>query len=128
MYQCHQRCRRHSFTIDRSLTLPTVQTGVPMTALSVVGAQWRLRPQDRWLLWGTFMPWALRAGSRCPDLLTVYYEKHFEVCLHCSGLSSLAQRIKPGDGKVANATMTRRSAVAGRSSGAAQEVEYHPSA
>lgn len=55
------------------------QTGVPMTALSVVGAQWRLRPQDRRLLWGTFMPWALRAGARSPDLLTLYYEKHFEV-------------------------------------------------
>lgn len=23
---------------------------------------------------------ALRAGTRCQDLMTVYYEKHFEVC------------------------------------------------
>lgn len=52
-----------------------------MTALSVVGAQWRLRPQDCRLLWGTFMPWALRAGAHSPDLLTLYYEKHFDVRL-----------------------------------------------
>ena len=56
------------------------QTGLPMTALSVVGAQWRLKPQDRRLLWSQYMPWALRAGAAAPDLLCLHYERHFEVC------------------------------------------------
>ena len=71
---------KHAYYQSPTPNTSCVQTGVPMTALSVVGAQWRLRPQDRRLLWGTFMPWAVRAGARCPDLLTLYYEKHFEVC------------------------------------------------
>jgi len=50
-----------------------------MAALSVVGAQWRLKPAERRLLWRHFMPWALRAGASCPDLLMLHYEAHFEV-------------------------------------------------
>lgn len=56
-----------------------LQTGLPMAALSVVGAQWRLKPQDRSLLWSRYMPWALRAGAAAPDLLCLHYERHFEV-------------------------------------------------
>ena len=56
-----------------------LQTGLPMAALSVVGAQWRLKPQDRALLWSRYMPWALRAGAAAPDLLCLHYERHFEV-------------------------------------------------
>mmetsp|Transcript_8693 Transcript_8693/g.15023 ORF Transcript_8693/g.15023 Transcript_8693/m.15023 type:complete len:240 (+) Transcript_8693:75-794(+) len=58
--------------------LEFVQTGVPMTGLAVVGAQWRLKPEDRALLQSQYLPWALRAGNRCKDLMTVHYEKHFE--------------------------------------------------
>jgi hypothetical protein len=56
-----------------------LQTGVPMTGLAVLGAQWRLPAQDRALLNSQYLPWAFRAGSRCRDLMCVYYEKHFEV-------------------------------------------------
>jgi ubiquinone biosynthesis protein COQ4 len=27
----------------------------------------------------TYLPWALRAGTRCHDLMNVYYEHHFQV-------------------------------------------------
>ena len=55
------------------------QTGLPMTALSVVGAQWRLKPEDRRVLIREFLPWAVRAGARSADLMCLYYEEHFEV-------------------------------------------------
>jgi len=58
--------------------LEFVQTGVPMTGLAVAGAQFRLSQADRALLNARYMPWALRAGMQCKDLMTVYYEKHFE--------------------------------------------------
>jgi hypothetical protein len=56
-----------------------MQTGMPMTALSVVGASWRLKPADRGRLVSELLPWALQAGSRSADLMCLYYEKHFEV-------------------------------------------------
>ena len=52
-----------------------------MPALSVLGASWRLKSSERSLLMGTYMPWALHAGSRSADLMCLYYERHFEVCL-----------------------------------------------
>ncbi|KAG1664273.1 hypothetical protein FOA52_009775 [Chlamydomonas sp. UWO 241] len=58
--------------------LEFVQTGVPMTGLAVVGGQFRLRPSDRATLQRVFMPWAMRAGTRCHDLVSIYYEEHFE--------------------------------------------------
>ena len=57
-----------------------LQTGMPMPALSVLGASWRLKASERSLLVGTYMPWALHAGSRSADLMCLYYERHFEVC------------------------------------------------
>ena len=50
-----------------------------MPALSVLGASWRLKPEERSLLLGTYVPWALHAGSRSADLMCLYYERHFEV-------------------------------------------------
>lgn len=58
--------------------LEFVQTGLPMTGLAVLGAQYRLGPSDRELLQRHYLPWALRAGSRARDLMCCYYEKHFE--------------------------------------------------
>ncbi|PNW84693.1 hypothetical protein CHLRE_03g154850v5 [Chlamydomonas reinhardtii] len=58
--------------------LEFVQTGLPMTGLAVLGAQYRLGPGDRELLQRHYLPWALRAGSRCADLLCIYYERHFQ--------------------------------------------------
>ncbi|KAL6750485.1 ubiquinone biosynthesis protein [Haematococcus lacustris] len=55
-----------------------VQTGVPMTGLAVLGAQYRLKPADRQLLQETFMPWAVRAGTRSRDLMNIYYEENFQ--------------------------------------------------
>ena len=55
-----------------------------MPALSVLGASWRLKSSERSLLMGTYMPWALHAGSRSADLMCLYYERHFEVCLSLS--------------------------------------------
>lgn len=56
-----------------------LQTGLPMTGLAVAGAQYKLSAQDRQLLQQQYLPWALRAGSKCTDLMTPYYEKHFKV-------------------------------------------------
>lgn len=50
-----------------------------MTALAVAAAQWRLPADDRMLLQQSYLPWALRAGTRCADLMCLYYERHFEV-------------------------------------------------
>ncbi len=56
-----------------------------MTALSVLGGQFRLKAQTRAELYQDFLPWALRAGFRSADLICLYYEKHFEVgqLAHC---------------------------------------------
>ena len=56
-----------------------LQTGLPMTAMSVAGAQFRLPAADREILTRTFLPWAARAGSRSADLMCLYYEEHLEV-------------------------------------------------
>lgn len=69
---------------EAALDLPcshdaVLQTGMPMTALSVVGASWRLKAQDRSRLINELLPWAVHAGSRSADLMCLYYEKHFEV-------------------------------------------------
>ena len=50
-----------------------------MTALSVIGGQFRLKAQTRAQLYQEFLPWAVRAGFRSADLMCLYYEKHFEV-------------------------------------------------
>ena len=56
-----------------------LQTGMPMTGLAAVGAQYRLKPEERAVLQQRFLPWALRAGTNCHDLMTLYYEHHIEV-------------------------------------------------
>lgn len=61
-----------------------LQTGLPMTALSVMGAQWRLKTADRAVLIREYVPWAARAAARSADLMSLYYEEHFEV-IQCAG-------------------------------------------
>jgi ubiquinone biosynthesis protein COQ4 len=34
------------------------------------------------VLWRDFVPWAVRAGLRCPDLMCLYYERHLPDDLH----------------------------------------------
>lgn len=58
-----------------------VQTGLPMTGLAVLAGEWRLKAEDRRLLNEQFLPWALHAGARAPDLMCIYYEKHFQESL-----------------------------------------------
>ena len=55
------------------------QTGVPMTGIAVLGAQYRLTAEERRTLQRVGLPWAWRAGCRARDLMTVYYEQHLEV-------------------------------------------------
>jgi ubiquinone biosynthesis protein COQ4 len=52
-----------------------------MTGLAVVAGQWRFAAADRALLNSRFLPWALRAGARAPDLMCIYYERHFDESL-----------------------------------------------
>jgi ubiquinone biosynthesis protein COQ4 len=52
------------------------QTLLPMCFLSVVGAPWRLKPEQRSVLFGHYGPWALKAGQSATDLICIYYEKH----------------------------------------------------
>ena len=49
-----------------------------MTALAVVAGELRLRGKQRAELNRRFLPWALHAGATAPDLICLYYEKHFE--------------------------------------------------
>lgn len=57
------------------------QTGMPMAALSVAGAQWRLSARDRGCLATELLPWALRSGMRCADLICLPYERHLQARL-----------------------------------------------
>ena len=50
-----------------------------MAALSVLGAQFRLKAEDRSRLLTDLVPWAIQAGSRCADLMCLRYENHFQV-------------------------------------------------
>lgn len=68
-----------AYVLLRALWDVVLQTGMPMTALSVMGASWRLKSQDRSRLINELLPWAVQAGSRSADLMCLYYEKHFEV-------------------------------------------------
>ena len=58
-----------------------VQTGLPMCALAVAGAQFRLNRHQRNLLWTTYVPWSVHAGARSADLVSLYYEEHLEADL-----------------------------------------------
>lgn len=47
-----------------------------MTAASVAAGYARLKPEKRQQLTSVLLPWAMRAGLKCKDLMTIYYEKH----------------------------------------------------
>jgi len=61
--------------------LEMVQTQLPMTALSSFVAPLRLSQSQREKLRQEMVPWAIRCGNNCVNLMNVYYEKHFEVDL-----------------------------------------------
>jgi len=74
--QCMGRAPRGAAGVRR---LVGAQTGMPMAALSVAGAQWRLTGRERGRLAAELLPWALRAGTRCADLMCLPYERHLAV-------------------------------------------------
>lgn len=52
-----------------------------MTALAVLGGQYRLDEQSQSALRYRLIPWAVRAGHYSKDLMCLHYEQHFEVSL-----------------------------------------------
>jgi ubiquinone biosynthesis protein COQ4 len=58
-----------------------MQTGLPMTAASVVAGLAKVKPKQRELLTQELLPWATRAGLQCTDLMTVMYEDYIHVDL-----------------------------------------------
>lgn len=52
-------------------------TLLPMTGLSLF-AVIRLKKAERERFWRTYLPWALDNGSRCKEILNVYWEEELE--------------------------------------------------
>ena len=52
-------------------------TGIPMTGLSMLAVA-TLKPSERRRFWRTYLPWAVRNGSRCGDVLNVFWEEQLE--------------------------------------------------
>ena len=77
-YQCGVGSPQLPPSLSSSPHSSGMQTGLPMPAMAVAGAQFRLSPEDRVLLWQTYLPWATRAGMRSADLMCLYYERHLD--------------------------------------------------
>lgn len=62
--------------------LELIQTGLPLTALSVLSSsQVLVSTREREVLWGTYLPWAVHVGGttmREHGLMCVYYEEEFD--------------------------------------------------
>ena len=71
-------CHTNVFGESALKAVEFVQTGLPMTAMAVVAGEFRMKTADRRLMNKVFLPWAVRAGSKSADLMTIYYEKHFD--------------------------------------------------
>ncbi|KAL2905372.1 Ubiquinone biosynthesis protein COQ4-like protein mitochondrial [Bienertia sinuspersici] len=54
------------------------QMQLPMCLMSVIGGSARFNSKQGSLFLEHYLPWALRAGMNCTDLMCVYYERHFE--------------------------------------------------
>jgi len=52
--------------------------GLPVAALSAVFGPLRMKGKNRERLFRTYVPWALRAGSRARPLIGVYWEERWE--------------------------------------------------
>ncbi|CAN6848613.1 unnamed protein product [Brassica oleracea var. botrytis] len=53
------------------------QMYLPMCMLSVIGGTVRFNEKQRSMFLRHYLPWAVRAGRQCTDLMCVYYERHF---------------------------------------------------
>ena len=58
-----------------------------MTALSLAAIV-RLRPDERQRMFQTYLPWAFANGSKCADLVNVYWEEELE-----TNVDDLRQRL-----------------------------------
>ena len=52
-------------------------TLLPMTGLSLLATS-RLKSAGRGRFWNIYLPWALRSGIRCKELVNVYWEEQLE--------------------------------------------------
>ena len=52
-------------------------TGIPMTGLSMLAVA-TLKSSERRRFWRTYLPWAVRNGARCGDVLNVFWEEQLE--------------------------------------------------
>lgn len=55
-----------------------MQTGMPMTGMAVIAAEWRLSKPKRRILNTAYLPWAVQAGAQAADLTCLYYEEHLD--------------------------------------------------
>ena len=53
-------------------------TGLPSCGLSTVIGPLRLTHAERYILLTQYIPWAMRSGTECEDLLLYDYEKHID--------------------------------------------------
>jgi len=61
--------------------LELMQTGLPVAALSVTVGSLRLNAEERQIVNGLYLPWAVRVSSKATFLMNVYYEKEFETSI-----------------------------------------------
>lgn len=52
-------------------------TLIPMTGLSMLAVT-TLKPKERSRFWSTYMPWAVRNGSRSKEVINVFWEEELE--------------------------------------------------
>lgn len=52
-------------------------TLLPMTGLSLFAVT-RLKKAERQRFWHTYLPWALANGTRCTEIINVYWEEELE--------------------------------------------------
>ena len=58
-------------------TFEFANTLLPMAGLSIFAVT-KLRPAERRRFWQTYLPWALRNGLWCRDIINVYWEEELE--------------------------------------------------
>lgn len=71
-------CHTNVFGETALKAVEFVQTGLPMTGMAVVAGEFKMKPEDRDQMNKVFLPWAMKAGAQAADLMTIYYEKHFD--------------------------------------------------
>jgi ubiquinone biosynthesis protein COQ4 len=71
-------CHTNVFGETALKAVEFVQTGLPMTAMAVAAGEYRMKSEDRAKMNKIYLPWAVKAGAQAADLMTVYYEKHFD--------------------------------------------------